>query len=85
MESGCVTDSECVALLKDVQAVCTETRCVLPCATDADCDEPSVFGFQVCFQGLCKVLGCQTDQECRLRYGVTPTSNYDALCVPPGV
>ena len=84
VESGCITDSECVALLKDVQAVCTETRCVLPCATDADCDEPSDFGFQVCFQGLCKVLGCQTDQECRLRYGVTPSSNYDALCVPAG-
>jgi len=85
VESGCIHDSECVALLKDVRAVCTDTRCVLPCETDAGCDDPSDFSFQVCVDGLCTILGCSSDQECRIRYGVSPGASWDAICVPKGI
>jgi hypothetical protein len=85
VETGCITDAECVALLKDVRGVCTDTRCVLPCQTDADCDDPSNFNFQICEFGLCAIIGCETDQECRLRYGVGPGSLYDAICVLKGL
>jgi hypothetical protein len=69
---GCQSDRECV-----LQATTTTTAptqdprlakchieknigtCVFPCEIDAQCDST-----EVCVDGVCKYIGCETDKEC---------------------
>lgn len=77
---GCRSDRECT-LLPDVNALelpagfdprllrChTEAgigRCLIPCQTDAQCAAT-----ETCSGGLCKYIGCETNEECKTIIGV---------------
>jgi len=77
---GCRSDRECT-LLPDVNALelpdgfdprllrChTENgvgRCLIPCQTDAQC-APT----ETCSGGLCKYIGCETNEECKTIVGL---------------
>lgn len=40
--------------------------CKIPCENDGSCGQ-----FQVCDDGFCKFVGCETDEECRGYLGIT--------------
>ena len=73
---GCRTDRECV--LQAGQAGSAQDarlakclveegrgKCVMPCEIDAQC-APS----EVCLEGVCEYLGCETDGECKTIAGL---------------
>jgi hypothetical protein len=73
---GCRTDRECV--LQAGQGAPTQDprlakckldnglgSCVFPCEIDAQC-APS----ELCFEGTCKYIGCETDAECKTIAGL---------------
>jgi len=73
---GCRTDRECVlqagqnAPAQDPRlAKCSiengQGSCVFPCEIDAQC-APS----EVCFESVCKYIGCETDAECKTIAGL---------------
>jgi hypothetical protein len=66
VDTGCKSDRECAFITKNSRAVCLETKCQAPCDVDADCaGDKNTKGFQVCEQGQCVFVGCETDVECR--------------------
>jgi hypothetical protein len=67
-ESGCYTDKECVAGSGNVLATCQASACVVPCTTDLECDTPTNYGNLKCQDGICTDVGCETDQECKIRH-----------------
>lgn len=76
---GCSTDRECVAYTRDARALCKDKACQVPCATDSECDSPYSYDFMSCVKGNCTSIGCESNDECRVRAnsgGVTtsPTS-----------
>jgi hypothetical protein len=62
----CSSDDHCQRLLRDVRAVCAESVCSIPCATDLDCNPDLTGSFAaVCdVDNMCKPLGCLRDEEC---------------------
>jgi hypothetical protein len=71
VEVGCQSDRECVFLTRDALAVCRDTKCQVPCDVDADCaGGSSTNSFQVCDQGQCVFVGCESDAECRALLGL---------------
>lgn len=73
---GCRTDRECVlqagetasaqdARLAKCRVVDGRGTCVMPCEIDAQC-APS----EVCLEGVCEYLGCETDSECKTIAGL---------------
>ncbi|MBX3191988.1 MAG: hypothetical protein KF819_33665 [Labilithrix sp.] len=67
LPSGCLTDRECVAATRKVDARCgTAGRCIVPCQTDLECDNPTAFSFFACIQNECTYVGCETDKDCSL-------------------
>lgn len=79
---GCANDRECVAALGNVLAFCEDGTCDVRCSTDIECDNAESFRYRACIDGACRVLGCETDEECRAlvqRDG----SGSDAECRPP--
>jgi hypothetical protein len=85
IESGCQTDRECVFLIKDGQAVCSEGKCRVPCANDSDCAagmmDPTMQSFQVCEAGECIFVGCDNDAECRALFNLEgQPGNVRAVC-----
>lgn len=69
VESGCVTNRECVAFTKNVEATCgTDRKCIVPCQTDLECGNPKGYTFFSCVAGQCLFLGCDTDKDCRLLF-----------------
>jgi hypothetical protein len=66
VDTGCKSDRECAFITKNSRAVCLEKKCQAPCDVDADCmADKNTKGFQVCEQGQCLFVGCETDVECR--------------------
>jgi hypothetical protein len=64
--TGCSSDRECAFITKNARAVCRDKVCTSPCAIDSDCAaEKNTTGFDVCEDGQCKFIGCETDSECR--------------------
>ena len=69
VEVGCATDRECVAFTGRVFARCSDKQCLLPCDTDRDCSSEDSFDYEVCRDGRCVYVGCQTEEECRIALG----------------
>ena len=76
VQTGCGSDRECAFITKNPSAVCRDKKCQSPCAVDADCAGSAAAmtsasaaavssGFEICDQGECKFVGCETDTECR--------------------
>jgi hypothetical protein len=73
VQTGCSSDRECAFITKNSHAVCRDKKCQSPCEADADCAGSAgtpitaavSSGFEVCDQGECKFVGCETDTECR--------------------
>lgn len=67
LPSGCLTDRECVASTRKVDARCgTNGRCIVPCQTDLECDNPTAYSFFACIRNECTYVGCESDKDCRL-------------------
>ncbi len=75
---GCTTDRECAAFADNGLATCIEGECVVPCLNDAECNNGG-WDFQSCIEGICRYVGCQTDEECYLSFA------RDLGGLPPGV
>jgi hypothetical protein len=68
-DSGCQTDRECVAALRNVEATCgTDSKCTVPCQTDLECGNPKAYSFFSCIERRCTYVGCATDKDCELFY-----------------
>lgn len=79
VQTGCSSDRECAFITKNSSAVCKDKKCQSPCEADADCAGSAAAmapgsgndvaaassGFEICEQGECKFVGCETDIECR--------------------
>jgi hypothetical protein len=76
---GCETDRECVASMRSPLAFCEMGECRSPCSSDLECN-PGNFQFRGCVNGYCEDLGCETDEECRIRLGVSPGEGVEAEC-----
>ena len=77
---GCTTDRECVFMTGDIGAVCTDDGCLVPCERDTDCGTED--SFQVCAEGQCVFVGCETDAECRALLGLESRSDSaTAVCM----
>lgn len=90
--TGCTSDRECILVLNRADAVCktedTSTgkpMCNVPCKENAECGANNV-----CDQGECKFLGCETDDECvsyfkaRNQILPNPEDTVKARCVELG-
>jgi hypothetical protein len=64
VDVGCASDRECVFLTGDVASICDDGMCRTPCVRDLDCGGETE-RFQVCDEGQCVFIGCETDSECR--------------------
>ncbi len=75
---GCRSDRECVLQARSGTATSTQDprlakcsivgdvgTCVMPCDIDAQC-APT----EVCLNGVCKYIGCETDAECKTIAGL---------------
>jgi hypothetical protein len=75
---GCRSDRECVLQAASGKTVTSQDprlakcnvqnglgTCVFPCDVDAQC-APS----EVCLNGVCKYIGCETDAECKTIAGL---------------
>jgi hypothetical protein len=83
VDTGCKSDRECAFIMKNPLAVCRESECHLPCATDDECmTAPSpTRGLEVCEQGQCVFVGCENDRECRALLGLeNQRGNIQAVC-----
>lgn len=80
--TGCKSDRECAFITKNTRAVCRATKCQAPCDVDADCaGDKTTKGFQVCDQGECAFVGCESDVECRALLGLeSQVSQAHAVC-----
>lgn len=83
--TGCGSDRECVAYRQDLRAYCDEEKkCQVPCSVDLECDDPYSFESMACVDGLCINIGCESDEECRIRLGLSTLSSalgmMDAVC-----
>lgn len=86
-ESGCTSDRECILFTGVADAVCKKeegsaSSCTIPCEENAECGS-----LNICQEGECVFLGCETDDDCRtyLRLtGTNPVYGEDAraVCVP---
>jgi hypothetical protein len=72
VRTGCTSDRECAFITKNARAVCSDKICKSPCNADTDCVsmEPNTTSFQVCVEGQCKFVGCESDRECRAALGI---------------
>lgn len=65
---GCSEDVQCISMMGDIRAKCSEGVCSVPCAHDIDCNPGGLTndGFErVCGPlKTCVPLGCQSDDEC---------------------
>lgn len=90
--TGCTSDRECILVLNRADAVCkTEDTttghpmCNVPCKENAECGTNNV-----CEDGECKFLGCETDDECvsyfkaRNQIQPDPEDSVKARCVDLG-
>lgn len=81
VETGCQNDRECVLFTNDGNATCSDDgECLLPCTTDAECNQGSDGFFQICEEGKCKFVGCENDRECRIALGLANTDSAQATC-----
>jgi hypothetical protein len=80
VEVGCRSDRECVFQTGDGASTCDQGACRTPCARDVDCGG-GADRFQVCSQGQCVFIGCESDSECRalLMLNAQPGRAY-AVC-----
>jgi hypothetical protein len=77
---GCASDRECVFANHDALAICVDTECKVPCDGDDDCVSEDN-QFQVCEEGQCVFVGCETDAECRALLGLfQQTGSARAVC-----
>ena len=71
VQVGCSSDRECAFVLGDSRATCKDSVCQVPCAQDADCArELGTQSFQICDNGVCRFVGCNSDTECRAYLGL---------------
>jgi hypothetical protein len=71
IDSGCQTNRECVAATRNVEATCgTNGKCIIPCATDLECGSPTSYKFFSCINRQCIFVGCMTDKDCELLFGL---------------
>jgi hypothetical protein len=82
IETGCSSDRECAFVNKSARAVCRDKKCTSPCEVDSDCaSEKNSTGFDVCEDGQCKFVGCESDTECRALLNLAnQRSNVRAVC-----
>lgn len=75
---GCVSDRECILYSRNADAKCEESKdekdkgkksCSIPCEENAECGT-----LNVCEDGECKFLGCETDTDCRAYHRDTNSS-----------
>ncbi|HEV8245157.1 MAG TPA: hypothetical protein VGP93_05290 [Polyangiaceae bacterium] len=79
-DTGCTNNRECVAYTGHALATCgTDGVCATPCQSDAECDNPNNYNFRACVDNYCADVGCETDEECRIRSGNLGIS----LCLAP--
>jgi hypothetical protein len=77
VQVGCQSDRECVAYTRNALSTCdTKTKkCSEPCEKDAECDSTFNYRFRACIKGTCQDVGCESDEECRIRGG-SPTTKW---------
>lgn len=65
---GAVSSGEDARLLKCLpsEADATISTCKIPCQNDGSCGSE----VEICDQGYCKFIGCETDEECRVYLGI---------------
>jgi hypothetical protein len=82
VDVGCRSDRECVFVTGDALGKCREGECKVPCEADTDCvSEALEDRFQVCEQGECVFVGCESDVECRALLGLASMpGNAHAVC-----
>ena len=66
VETGCTTDRECVAKNVNPLSKCAMGKCQTPCQTDTECNVGR-YSYQACVMGSCQDIGCETNEECRIR------------------
>jgi hypothetical protein len=66
IDVGCQTDRECKAFLNNSRAECASGECVSACSSDLNCGAAEG-SEMVCMSGSCTPIGCETDEECRIR------------------
>jgi hypothetical protein len=82
VETGCKSDRECAFMQKNPRAVCRDAQCSVPCDRDADCTgDEAADNFQVCDQGHCVFVGCESNGECRALLDLEAMpGNVKAVC-----
>jgi hypothetical protein len=82
VEVGCQSDRECALYLNDDRARCAEGACGVPCEADWQCSsEPGQLALDVCVEGVCTFVGCETDAECRAYLGLeNELGGVEAVC-----
>jgi hypothetical protein len=81
LPSGCQSDRECLASTRNVDAICgTDGKCIVPCASDLECGDPTSYSFFSCIEKQCTYVGCESDKDCRLFY----SGPSDASVLPTG-
>ncbi|MFT3926812.1 MAG: hypothetical protein QM778_29980 [Myxococcales bacterium] len=65
VDVGCTSDRQCAFATGVPNSKCVNKECVTPCQTDVECAGNFGNNFNVCSNGQCKFVGCETDEECR--------------------
>ncbi len=70
-DTGCTSDRECILFTRRSDSVCKAVegserkQCSVPCTENAECGP-----LQLCKEGECMFLGCETAEECRTYLGI---------------
>lgn len=81
VETGCVSDRECVIFTGSGDATCDDGECGVACQNDAECNRNSNSFFEVCESGRCEFVGCESDHECRIAFGLAEMDGQlSAVC-----
>ena len=74
---ACSSDRECAFALGDARGRCVDGGCLVACTDDLECD---LSRFEVCHEGECRFVGCETDAECRALLGAELEAGGRAAC-----
>lgn len=66
------SDHECVFVFVHPRDRCADAAGLVGCADDAECD---VLAFEVCYQGPCTFVSCESDAERRAYLSLSETND----------
>jgi hypothetical protein len=86
--AGCKTNLECISKIANPLAICANGKCDVPCKSDPECGgvqsvggiDGVTAGLQVCVEGHCADVGCDSDDQCRILNHLVGGSRVTAEC-----